>query len=317
MKKMKLLLNTSVFLCTLFLFGCEESESTLAPTILAAVYKLEAPGTEKEVKVPVGTDLVYEFDVQAASEIKKIEIWRFEGIGISGSEPTIDLLLEYPSDKIGESYSFKDTVEALDIDVRYSIYVQDIYDSYSSEQVNLFLDVTRYSTGLTDGMFDATSPTFLNVESGRPLYVANTISDPKGIDFGYAYLESEPDVKACFVSFSEYYKTRNYAMVVNDNNNTTVFKDASAINLEYTHIYDAVENAAQLKNYFVEATDLPPVLDFTAGQVAPVLKTGDIIAFKTEDDRYGLIQVTAIDDKAGSISNDQTIEFDIIVQKKG
>ena len=189
-------------------------------------------------------------------------------------------------------------------------------DSYSSAQVNLFLDVSRYSASLTDGMFDGSSPTFLNVESGRPLYVANTISDPKGIDFGFAYLESETTAKACIVSFNEYYKTGNYAMVVNDNNNTTVFKDASAAVGDTTHIYDAVENASQLTGYFADASDLPSALDFTAGQVAPDLMAGDIIAYKTEDSRYGLIQVTAVDDKAGSLSNDQTISFDVIVQKR-
>tara|TARA_R110002050_G_scaffold300670_1_gene471428 strand:+ start:16945 stop:17898 length:954 start_codon:yes stop_codon:yes gene_type:complete len=316
MKKIKLILNTSLFLFTLFFFGCEETESTMVPIISATANELGASGTDNEVQVTVGTDVVYEFDVQAETEIKKIEIWRYQGSDVSKSEPTIDLLLEYPSVNIGSSYSFKDTVEALDVDVRYSIYVQDMYDSYNSAQVNLFIDVTRYSTSLTDGMFDGSSPTFLNVESGRTLYVANTISDPAGIDFGFAYFESESTVKACLVSFNEYYKTGNYAMVVNENNNTTVFKDASAISEDYTHIYDAVENASQLSDYFAEASDLPSALDFTSGQVAPDLLSGDIIAFKTEDSRYGLIQVTAVDDKAGSLSNDQTISFDVIVQKR-
>ncbi len=316
MKKIKLLLNTSLLLFTLFFLGCEENESRMVPIISATASELGTSGTNHEVQVPVGTDVVYEFEVLSETEIKKIEIWCYEGTDVSKSEPIIQLLLEYPSVNIGSSYSFKDTIKALDTDVRYSIYVQDMYDSYSSAQVNLFIDVTRYSVTLTDGMFDGTSPTFLNVESGRSLYVANTISDPKGIDFGFAYLESEPTVKACIVSFNEYYKTGNYAMVVNENNNTTVFKDASAIVAETTHIYDAVEYASQLADYFADASDLPSALAFTAGQVAADLMPGDIIAFKTEDSRYGLIQVTDVDDKEGSLSNDQTISFDVIVQKR-
>jgi hypothetical protein len=296
--------------------GCEKDEVATMPVISATASVLGQAGTADEVQVTVGSDVVYEFEVQSEVEIKKIEIWRYQGTDVSKSEPTLELIMEYPAVEIGTTYSVKDTIEALDTDVRYSIYVQDMNDSYNSAQVNLFLDVSRYSVSLTDGMSNGSSPTFLNVESGRSLYVGNTISDPTGIDFGFAYLESEATVRACLVSFNEYYKTGNYAMVVNENNNSTLFKDASAISGSFAHIYDAVENASQLTDYYNDATDLTAPLDFANGNIATDLAAGNMISFKTDDGRYGLIQITAVDDKAGSLSNDQTVSFDVIVQKR-
>jgi hypothetical protein len=301
--------------------GCEKDEVATMPVISATASELGQAGTADEVQVTVGSDVVYEFDVQSEAEIKKIEIWRYQGTDVSKSEPTLELIMEYPAVEIGTAYNLKDTIEALDTDVRYSIYVQDMNDSYTSAQVNLFLDVTRYSTSLTDGMSNGSSPTFLNVESGRSLYVGNTISDPAGIDFGFAYLESEATLKACFVSFNEYYKTGNYAMVVNENNNSTLFKDATAISASFAHIFDAVENASQLADYYNNAVTpelilMPNNLYYTHKHIAANLAAGDMISFVTDDGRYGLIQITAVDDKAGSLSNDQTVSFDVIVQKR-
>jgi hypothetical protein len=316
MKKLTLLLNISLILGTLSFMGCEKDEITTMPVISATASLLGQAGTADEVQVTVGSDVVYEFEVQSEAEIKKIEIWRYQGTDINKSEPTLEVIMEYPAVEIGTTYSVKDTIEALDTDVRYSIYVQDMNDAYTSAQVNLFLDVTRYSVSLTDGMSNGSSPTFLNVESGRALYVGNTISDPVGIDLGFAYLEGQETVKACLVSFDEYYKTGNYATVVNDNNNSTLFKDASAISGSFAHIYDAVANASQLTGYYSNAADISTPLDFANGSIAADLAADNMIAFVTDDGRHGLIQITAVDDKSGSLSNDQTISFDVIVQKR-
>lgn len=315
MKKIKLLLDLSVLLSFLFIMGCSEEDNT-PPSITAFATELGQPAAGEQVLLTVGSDAEFGFNVQSEAEIKMIEIWKFEGMGITESEPIKELSLEYPSVIIGNSYSFTDTIEDLETDVRYSIYVQDMNDSYSSAYVNLFLDVTRYSGSLTDGSVDGTTPTFYNIESGRSLYVANTIGDPKGIDFGFSYLESDTTMEACLVSFNEYYKVGNYAMVVNDNNNSTIFKDASAISASFVSIYDAVENASQLKTYFDDAVELEAVYDVASGNIAADLELDDIIAFQAEDGRYGLIQVTDVDRKSGSLRNDQTISFDIIVEKE-
>jgi len=237
MKKIRSILSLSLILGSLLFAGCSEEDNP-RPLVSAIAYELDQPGTSNEIVVPVGTDVVYEFVVESEAELKKIEIWQYEGVDIDKSAPVIQATYEYPSVQIGNEFSFKDTIEEVDVDVRYSIYVQDMNDSHTSAKANILLDVTRYSTSLTDGMSNGTSPTFLNVESGRSLYVANTIADPEGIDFGFAYLEGEESVLACLVSFHEYYKTGNYAMVTNDNNNVTSFKDASAISNNFEHASD-------------------------------------------------------------------------------
>ena len=172
----------------------------------------------------------------------------------------------------------------------------------------------RYATA--DGVKDvpaATSKTFLCLETGRTFYVANIANDPKGIDLGFTYYEGN-DNKACLVSLDEYYKTGNYAMVVNDLNPEVIFKDATDL-VTKESVFDEVDKASDLKDIFDQAKDYPTVLDYTAGKIAPALEEEDMIAFRTEDGRYGVMKVKEIDRKNEDTSNNQTISLDVVVEK--
>lgn len=221
-------------------------------------------------------------------------------------EQTIELYGEV------SEYVVSDTL-TLDEDCSYSVYVEDVNRNFSSARVNLYLDVTKYNVELTDGMPAATSKTFLCLETGRTFYVANIANDPKGIDLGFTYYEGN-DNKACLVSLDEYYKTGNYAMVVNDLNPEVIFKDATDPAATES-VFDQVNKASELKDIFDRAKDYPTVLDYTAGKIAPALEEEDMIAFRTEDGRYGLMKVKEIDRKNEDVSNNQTISLDVVVEK--
>ena len=305
MEKLKLFMIMLV-LGGLGLVGCDDNDPE-GPEISATTFVAGSePGTA-ELRVPEGAEVVYRFDIKSAAPISKIEVWYRPGLGANMEAPMEEQTIELYGEV--SEYVVSDTL-TLDEDCSYSVYVEDVNRNFSSARVNLYLDVTKYNVELTDGMPAATSKTFLCLETGRTFYVANIANDPKGIDLGFTYYEGN-DNKACLVSLDEYYKTGNYAMVVNDLNPEVIFKDATATE----SVFDQVNKASELKDIFDRAKDYPTVLDYTAGKIAPALEEEDMIAFRTEDGRYGLMKVKEIDRKNEDVSNNQTISLDVVVEK--
>lgn len=303
MEKLKLFMIMLV-LGGLGLVGCDDNDPE-GPEISATTFVAGSePGTA-ELRVPEGAEVVYRFDIKSAAPISKIEVWYRPGLGANMEAPMEEKTIELYGEV--SEYVVSDTL-TLDEDCSYSVYVEDVNRNFSSARVNLYLDVTKYNVELTDGMPAATSKTFLCLETGRTFYVANIANDPKGIDLGFTYYEGN-DNKACLVSLDEYYKTGNYAMVVNDLNPEVIFKDATE------SVFDEVDKASDLKDIFDRAKDYPTVLDYTAGKIAPALEEEDMIAFRTEDGRYGVMKVKEIDRKNEDVSNNQTISLDVVVEK--
>lgn len=309
MEKLKLFMIMLV-LGGLGLVGCDDNDPE-GPEISATTFVAGSePGTA-ELRVPEGAEVVYRFDIKSAAPISKIEVWYRPGLGANMEAPMEEKTIELYGEV--SEYVVSDTL-TLDEDCSYSVYVEDVNRNFSSARVNLYLDVTKYNVELTDGMPAATSKTFLCLETGRTFYVANIANDPKGIDLGFTYYEGN-DNKACLVSLDEYYKTGNYAMVVNDLNPEVIFKDATDL-VTKESVFDEVDKASSdLKDIFDRAKDYPTVLDYTAGKIAPALEEEDMIAFRTEDGRYGVMKVKEIDRKNEDVSNNQTISLDVVVEK--
>ena len=304
MEKLKLFMIMLV-LGGLGLIGCDDNDPE-GPEISATTFVAGSePGTA-ELRVPEGAEVVYRFDIKSAAPISKIEVWYRPGLGANMEAPMEEKTIELYGEV--SEYVVSDTL-TLDEDCSYSVYVEDVNRNFSSARVNLYLDVTKYNVELTDGMPAATSKTFLCLETGRTFYVANIANDPKGIDLGFTYYEGN-DNKACLVSLDEYYKTGNYAMVVNDLNPEVIFKDATDL-VTKESVFDEVD----MKDIFDQAKDYPAVLDYTAGKIAPALEEEDMIAFRTEDGRYGVMKVKEIDRKNEDTSNNQTISLDVVVEK--
>ena len=315
MKKNKII--ALILLSTVFCFaGCEKEAEDNLIVINAGIGKTGQTLDESEKLFQLGDTVVYKFEVTSPNGIAKIEFSNFEGLGVNQKAPVVLSKIENIA---GTTWTMVDTIKNIQNDVRYSVYVEDMNRQYQTKKINAYLDVSRFLTGtLYDGLSNGTSKTFLNVESGRTFFVANTISDPAGIDMGFAYLENQTEVLACLVSFDEYWNTGNYASVANNLNQPVQFKKSSpATSGTSAWIAAQVKNSSDTKALFDAAISYPsgPGL-FPDGKVALNLKAKDVVAFKTADGRYGVIQVILIDPKNGSALNTQKINFAMVIDKK-
>ena len=172
-------------------------------------------------------------------------------------------------------------------------------------QLNALVDVSEFDDLIMmDAMADGTSKTFCSTQYGLLLFAANTTADPAAIDFGFIYMESDATVKASLVSFSDFSKTASYPLA--GASNVTLFKKA----LTYVNT-----DAANVQQAYTNGTDFPAVLGIGAGRAAVTLKDNDVVAFKTQQGKYGLILVKTIDRKSEASSNQQTIKLKMVVQK--
>ncbi|MFZ4726726.1 MAG: hypothetical protein ACOYMD_14930 [Paludibacter sp.] len=263
----------------------------------------------------LGDTVVYKFEVTSPNGISKIEFSNYQGVGVNQQAPVI---LSKVENLNGTTWTLVDTIKNIQDDVRYSIYVEDNNRQYKTQQINCYLDVSRFmAIVLYDGLINGTSKTFINLESGRTFFVANTISDPAAMDFGFAYLEAHSQVLACFVSFDEYWNTGNYPSVVNNLNQPITFKKWGVGTTVNTWIKANVKNSADLKAKYDAAANYPSVAPLLPdGKAALNIKAKDVISFKTADGRYGLIQVTYVNPRSGSTANNQTLTFSLVVDKK-
>ena len=310
---------TSFFILALAtMISCSEDSGT-APSINAGIIVGGETLEGLETMVPIGTQVKYKFEVYPDADLKKIEIWRMQGVGQFTAAPTLWKVFENLD--FGNEFIYEEIIDSLAEDLRISIYAEDINGNYNHSQLTIFLDVTRYSITLYDGLTDGTSLTFLDVENGRGLYIANTIADPEAVDFGFAFMEFNENAMASIVSFDEYYKTSAYPMVTSPENNRTLFK--RSVNLEnelineptILHIYERLMTKESVRQAYEEAEEISHELSFSQGAVAPMLLPGSVISFVTQNEKYGVFQVTALDSKNNSMINDQTITLDIIIQK--
>ncbi len=300
-------------------FGCT-SEAVDNPIVLTGtIAKKGQPASNSEQLFQLGDTIIYKFEVTSPNGIAKVEFSNFEGVGTNQKAPVV---LSKMENLQGTTWTLVDTIKNIQTDMRYSVYVEDMNRQYKTLQLNALLDVSRYlSISLYDGLANGTSLTFLNTQSGRTFYIANTIADPAGIDFGFAFIENKSNVLACLVSFDDYWYTGNYSMVSNELNQPLVFrKSTPAVATPATNtswIKDKVKNAADLKILFDAAADFSSVLPiFPDTKVAVNIKLRDAICFKTADGRYGLLQITLVDAKSNSTANNQKISFAMVVEKK-
>lgn len=306
---------TAAFLLLITMVSCTTEENVNAIQITASIGIKGQPFDTEERLYKLGDTLVYKFEVTSPNGIEKIEFSNYTGVGVNKAAPVVLSKIENLE---GTTWTLIDTIVDIQDDVRYSVYVQDKKRNFESHQVNAFLDISRYfSISLFDGLSNGTSKTFINTESGRTFYIANTIGDPEGMDFGFAFMENKTNILACLVSFDNYWMTGAYPSIVNNLNRPMQFKKSIQANVNNASVIRSrVKNAADLKSIFEQATFFESVLPLLPDEKSAYnIKTRDVIAFKTFDGRYGLMQVTLVDPKSNSTANTQKITFAMFVEK--
>jgi len=308
---------TAALLLLIFVVGCTTDEVVDNPILLTSgIAKVGQALSTDDKLYQVGDTIVYKFEVTSPNGIEKIEFSGYEGVGVNKKAPVVLRKIENPT---GTTWTLVDTIKNIQNDVRYSLYVQDRNRQYKTIQVNAFLDISRYliPISLFDGMSNGTSKTFINTESGRTFYIANTIGDPAGMDFGFAFMENKSNILACLVSFDNYWMTGAYPSIVNNLNRPMQFKKSVQAATNNTSVIKSrVNKAADLKTIFDESASYATVLPLLPDEMSAYnIKSRDMISFKTFDGRYGLLQVTLVDAKSNSNANTQKITFAMIVEK--
>lgn len=298
LKPFRLSFNILILSLLFSVTGCEK-EDTSGPTIKGFLN-----GTEvKEIKVTAGVTINFKYEIQSSSPLSKVEVFVRKGIGLGTDSQLFTRKEAAAGDLEGNSYTVEGSLVAT-TDMMISAGAIDVDGNITVLQLNALLDVSEFDDLiLMDAKADGTSKTFCNTQYGLLLFAANTAADPAAIDFGYIYMESKADVKASLVSFGDFGKTGTYPMI--GTNNVTQFKKAQA----YDNTNAAIEAA------FSSGTNYPSVLGIEAGRAATNLKDGDVIAFKTQQGKSGLILVKTVDRKSEAASSEQTIKIKMVVQK--
>lgn len=302
LRKMKTYRFTYILALLLLCLGagsCSKDENS-GPTVKGYLNGTEA----KEIKVTLGTTVKFKYEIQASSNLTKVEVFVRKGIGLATDSQLFLRKEAATGDLTGNTYTVEGTLIAT-TDLMISVGAIDSEGKNTILQLNALVDVSEFDDLiLMDAMADGTSKTFCSTKYGLLLFAANTAADPAAIDFGFIYMESNTNVKASLVSFSDFSKTATYPLI--GANTVTLFKKA----LAYTNL-----DATSVQQAFTSGTDFPSVLGIDAGKAAVNLKDNDVIAFKTQQGKYGLILVKTVDRKSEAASNQQTVKIKMVVQK--
>ena len=306
MRTLKLILP--LFALTALLFTSCSKEDADGPYVRGTVNLLGDYVKDQHSLTMTRRDVaIYRFDMQArGSDLRKVELWQYVGTGITAKEPVKLYTWEYPVTVLGRTFTIDSSTLGADVvsgeDVQYSVYVEDMEGNFTSFRLQIFVDVFAYSLtseALYTGSADATSRTFLNLQSGRRFVAGNTIADPAGMDLGFAWLGSLPvaaPAEACLVSFDQYWKTGIYNMFANEKNGWVKFRKTNMLPAQFG---DVSLSACDLKTIYDDASVIvPPAgLGFVQvdARIAPNLAVGDVLALTTRNERYGLILITNID----------------------
>lgn len=292
------------------LWGCEKSE-TSAPQIYASITLAGGSGSE-QITIKKGESVNYKFTISSPDiTLKKVELWRYDGRGINKVDPSSpQKVWKTPADPLGNQFEITGNAQNLTNDIQFSVYVEDLNGNYTSKRVSAFLDLMRYNQTLLNADNGNAAEAFLNLESGRALPVAMTISDPAAIDFGYSNIAAlpltGPKANACLISFDEFWKAGIYALNSNNLNPNTTFRKISVMTQA---TFDNL-TSAELSGLFNGGTEMttPAGMGFTTGKIAPGLLINDMLAVKTKDGRFGLLWVKAV-----TAAN---IQLSVIIQNK-
>lgn len=274
--------------------------------------------------LPRNTKFEVKFEINTSDYIKKVEVYKIKGIPATTDrdeyQPESSLVQMYEKKGVPEGLgtnqlTVTDTMTLGEEEVTYSVYVQDINSAFNTHKVFVLTDIAKFSNTLQDGNPNGSSKTFMSLTSGRSYFVYNTIQDPKGIDLGFAYLETMRDARASLISLDEYWKAGSYPGIANDNYSPIEFRrPTSQDSLRY---FDKTVTPGDLKTFFERGTQypIPSMLKFTPGKIAPNIIKNNVIAFKIRDAYYGMIYVQAV--RAHSRPDyTQEITMQFIVQRK-
>jgi hypothetical protein len=304
MKQINLLLVSVLFLGIAFFTSCSKDENAAGPSIDLIAGSGYITG---DAEITLGDTVKVKFLVSkgdANLDVMSVYIDGninpgFNAKDISGND-TYQGTLSWKPSAVG-TYTLK--FEATDKD--------DVIGEYSIV-ITVVSDYETYTSKLLYDASGTTSKTFFSSKTGLTYSVTEAIeaANKPNIDFGFLYDQEFATTKACLVSFDQYSLTNNYAAQLTGTLNATIFKTVSA-----AATYDNAANAAALKTAYDNASVIAAFGSYAEGKLAKVLSDGNILAFKTNGGKYGLIKIVTITRNTESANNTQTMDISVKVQK--
>jgi hypothetical protein len=308
MKKINVLLVSLLFVLSGVFVGCSKDENAVGPTVdLISVAKDFYISANAEVTVG---DSVYVKFLVTKGDAKLATMTVTIGSGINANWNAKDIsgndtyqgIFGWKADELGTKTI---TFTATD---------KDGLTGSKSIVVTVTAEYSEYTAKiLYDALAANTSKTFFSSLDGGTYTITEAVANKAKIDFGFLYDQAYATTKACLISFDEYSLTSNYtAQLTGLTLNATIFKKVAAV-----ATYDGITDAASIETAYTGASAIakPAGSTYTDGKIAAVISAGDIIAFKTNDSRYGLLKVVAINRAGESTNNTQTMEIAVKVQK--
>lgn len=280
-------------LLVVFFISCKD-EVSIAPAIEVSVN-----GTaEKSINISKNQTFDYNFKYNSAAGIKSVRLSQ-----ISNKNQTIVPLVGDPlsaNEVSGKWVAASEGILVIDVEGNDG--------GFSSDSIKINFNFTEIAQAVFSDYNNDMSKCFFSSKFPYPLYQLQVNNNLANTYFGFAYTESNALIKGSFVSLNQY--SVAVPLTTFSTTNSTIFKKVAA-----TTTFTAVTSASDIETAYNNGTELAAVGTFTAGSIASVLKKNDVYAFKTSDNKYGMIMVTLLNSASESVLNNQTVTTNILIQK--
>ena len=280
-------------LLVLFFISCKD-EVLIVPAIEVNVNGTAA----KSINVSKNQMFDYSFKYNSAAGIKSVRLSQ-----ISNKNQTIVSLVGDPLSTNEVSGKWVASSEGILV-----IDVQGKDGGFSSDSIKINFNYSEIAQAVFSDYNNDMSKCFYSSKFPYPLYQLQVNNNLANTYFGFAYNESNALIKGSFISLNQYSLAVPQATL--SSANSTTFKKVAA-----TTTFTAVTSASDIESAYNNGTELAAVGAFTAGSIASVLKKNDVYAFKTSDNKYGMIMVTLLNSASESALNNQTVTTNILIQK--
>jgi hypothetical protein len=280
-------------LLVLFSISCND-EVSITPTIEVSVNGTAA----KLINISKNQTFDYSFKYNSVAGIKSVRLSQ-----IINNNQTIVPLVGDPlsaNEVSGKWIATSEAILVIDVEAKDG--------GFSSDSIKINFNFIEIAQAVFSDYNNDMSKCFFSSKFPYPLYHLQVNNNLANTYFGFAYTESKTSIKGAFISLDKYSLAVPQATF--SSVNSTIFKKVAA-----TTIFSTVTNASDIETAYNNGTELVAVDAFTAGSIAAVLKKNDVYAFKTSDNKYGMIMVNLLNSASESVLNNQTVTVNILIQK--
>jgi hypothetical protein len=280
-------------LLIVFFISCKD-EVLIAPTIEVSVNGTAA----KSINTSKNQTFDYSFKYNAAVGIKSVRLSQ-----ISNNNQTIVPLVGDPLSANEVSGKWVATSEAILV-----IDVEAKDGGFSSDSIKINFDFIEIAQAVFSDYNNDMSKCFFSSKFAYPLFHLQVNNNLANTYFGFAYTESKASIKGAFISLNQYSLAVPQATF--STANSTIFRKVAT-----TTIFTTVTTASDIETAYNNGTELAAIDAFTAGSITAAIKKNDVFAFKTSDNKFGMIMVNLLNSASESALNNQTVTTNIVIQK--